>query len=198
MEISDFIGKTIDVPIRSNNAVGDVRTLWHKPQNQRLKGQMLRATDGTTMPYTLLYYIPGLTTFCGIRGIPVLTGYMSGCYLFRYRRRGVLCAAHVGTDLDNAEWNRHAKETWKSYVDRPHITDVFGFDPLKDVSMALLQRAQSVGHTPQVIGIWEGNGAARIGVVASSRTQPGKMILVGIEHAPLRPWAAIRNDPKMR
>ena len=197
MQISDFIGKAFDVPIRSNNAIGDIRSLWDTPQKQRLKGQILRATDGKTMPYTLLYYIPGLVTYCGIRGVPVLTGYMSGCYLFRYRSRGELRAAHVGTDSDNQEFNRHAKACWKAYVNRPHVTNVEGFDPLRDVSTDLMMKARAAGTSPQVIGVWEGNGAMRVGMVVTDKNQLGKLILVGLEYARLRPWASIQNDPKM-
>lgn len=196
MTIHDFVGEEIDEPVRSNNAVGDVRTLWHQVQKQRLKNQTLRSTSGKTMPYTLLYYIPGLTTYCGIRGIPIITGYMSGCYLFRYRSNGELRAAHVGTDDIKKDWSDHAKDAWKSLARRAHITDIWGFDPLKDVSMRLLMDAQRAGTTPQVVGIWEGNGSARIGVVANR--PGGKKILVGVEPAPLRTWAAIQNDPKMQ
>lgn len=57
--------------------------------------------------------------------------------------------------------------------------------------------SQKVG-TLQIAGIWEGNGSVRIAVLANSQRHPGKKILVGIEPAPLRPWASIQNDPKMR
>lgn len=197
MTIYDFIGEEFNEPIQSNNSVGDLRTLWHKVQRQRLKNQILRSTSGKILPFTLLYYIPGLTTYCGIRGIPIITGYMSGCYLFRYRSNGELRAAHVGTHDTNKEWNDHAKDAWKSLTRQPHISDIWGFDPLKDVSMKLLMEAQRVGN-PQVVGIWEGNGAARIGVMANPVGKPGKKILVGIEAAPLRPWESIQNDPKMQ
>lgn len=82
MPLQDIVGKLIDDPIKSNNAVGDVRQLWDTAQQQSLTGQTATATDGTTMGYTLLYFIPGLTTWCALQGTPVLTGYMSGCYLF--------------------------------------------------------------------------------------------------------------------
>ena len=198
MTIHDFVGETVDEPIRSNNAVGDVRLLWDKAQKLRLRNQMLRSTTGKTLPFTLLYFVPGLTTYCGLRGIPVITGYMSGCYLFRYRRRGELRAAHVGTHDNLDEWSTKAKDAWKRVANSPNTTEIMGFDPLKDVSMQLLARAQQAGTTPQVAGIWEANGSARIAVFANSRTQPGKKILVGVEAAPLRPWAAIQNDIKMR
>lgn len=197
MNIHDFVGEVIDEPVRSNSAVGDVRQLWHKAQLQRLKNQYLRSTSGKIMPYTLLYYIPGLTTHCGIRGTPVITGYMSGCYLFRFRYNGALRAGHVGTHDSLTAWSDKAKDAWKALTRNPNVTDIHGFDPLKDVSMNLLMEGQRLGN-PQVVGIWEGNGSARIGVMANSRDHIGKKILVGVQAAPLRPWASIQNDPKMQ
>lgn len=197
MNIYDFVGEEMNDPIRSNTAVGDLRNIWHKVQKQRLKNQTLRSTSGKSAQYTLLYFVPGLTTYCGIRGIPVITGYMSGCYLFRYRSNGELRAAHVGTHDTNKEWSDKAKDAWKSLTRQAHITDIWGFDPLRDVSTRLLMDAQRVG-TPEVVGIWDGNGGARIGVVANPRQKFGKKVLVGIEPAPLRPWASIQNDAKMQ
>ena len=138
MNIHNFVGQVIDEPIKSNTEVGDVRLLWHKPQLQRAKGQTLRSTSGNTLPYTLLYFIPGLTTHCGIRGQTVLTGYMSGCYLFRFRYNGVLRAAHVGTHDNLKDWSDKAKDAWKALARHPGVSDIYGFDPLKDVSTNLL------------------------------------------------------------
>ncbi|WP_444995365.1 hypothetical protein [Aliikangiella sp. IMCC44359] len=197
MNIYDFVGEEMDDPIQSNNNIGDLRNLWHKVQKQRLKNRILRSTSGKMIQHTLLYYVPGLTTYCGMRGLPVITGYMSGCYLFRYRSRGELRAAHVGTHDTNKEWNDKAKDAWKSLTRQRHITDIWGFDPLKDVSMKLLMDAQKIG-APQVMGIWDGNGSARIAVMANPRGRAGKKVLVGIEAAPLRAWASIQNDPKMQ
>jgi len=197
MALQDIVGKSINEPIRSNNAVGDVRLLWHKVQKQRLKGLHLNASDGTTLAYTLLYYIPGLTTFCGVRGTPILTGYMSGCYLFRYKRHGELRVAHVGTDDTKANWSTQAKNAWKSFANRPYVTDIYGFDPINDISDDLMARAARAGSNPQIIGAWEGNGSARIGMVVNDRAQVGRRIIVGFEAAPLRSWREIQTDPKM-
>lgn len=197
MSLHAVVGKSINEPIRSNNAVGDVRLLWDNVQLQRLKGLQLTASDGTTLPYTLLYYIPGLTTYCGVRGRPVLTGYMSGCYLLRFKRHGEMRVAHIGTHDTLAEWSDKAKNAWKAYVARPHITEVFGFDPINDISDSLMSRAASTGSNPQIIGAWEGNGGARIGIVVNDPAQAGRRIIVGFENAPLRPWHEIQNDRKM-
>ncbi|WP_330947590.1 hypothetical protein [Thermomonas sp. LB-4] len=192
----DFINEEFDNPIKSA-AVGSLSGLQHKMQKQRTKNQTLTSNSGKTMSYTLLHYVPGLSTFCGIRGTTVITGFMSGCYLFRYRRHGELRAAHIGTHDTNQAWSKQAKDVWKSYVTRPHISDVFGFDPARDVSDQLLADAAKLG-TPRIIGLWEGNGNARVGVFATPAQRPTKAILVGIEHARLRPWSSIKNDPKMR
>lgn len=197
MYLSNILGKSVNEPIHSNNGVGDIRALWHRPQKQRVKGQRLLATDGTSLTYTLLYYIPGLTTYCPHRRTPILTGYMSGCYLFRYRLHGQLYVAHVGTHDTNQEFNDKAKSAWKTFVASQPVTDVMGFDPINDVSDALLARAVAVGAKPAIVGAWEQDGSARVGVVVSDGANPGNRIIVDLEYARLRPWREIQTDPKM-
>lgn len=196
MSIYDFVGQQIDNPIKNNGAPVK-STMYGEPQKLRALNQTLRTLDGSKqMQFTLLYYVAGLTTYCGIRGTPILTGFMSGCYLFRFRKNGVLRAAHVGTDNTNETLNVAAKKAWRKLTDDRSVSDIYGFDPAKDVSDALLAEAQKLGGAMQVIGLWEGNGAMRVGLVSTS--QDGKMTLVGFEPAPLRPWSSIQHDPKMR
>lgn len=194
MNIMEFAGQKIVNPITSKN-VADLKSKWDKPQNIRDKGLTMWSADRKkSMPYTQLYYVPGLTTYCGIRGVTILTGFMSGCYLFRYRYNGEMRAAHVGTHDTMKDANDHAKAAWKALVAKPNVTDVFGYDPGKDVSDRLIQQAAKIG-APNVFGMWEGNGSMRVGIIA--RHQDNSWTLVGVEPAPLRPWASIQNDRKM-
>jgi hypothetical protein len=194
MNVYDLVGDKIINPITSK-ASPDLRSLWDEPREVCDLNQTLWSADRRkNAVFSQLYYIPGLTTFCDIRGAPILTGFMSGCYLFRYRDRGALRAAHVGTHDTNKDWNDKAKAAWKGLAGRAEVTDIFGFDPARDVSIQLVQKAAKFG-APNIVGLWEGNGAARIGVIA--RGADNSWTLVGFEHAPLRPWASIQNDPKM-
>lgn len=194
MTIRDFIGKEFDSPIKSSTTRA-MHGNWHKPQAKRLRHQTLTATDGATLSYTLLYYIPGLATICNLVGEPVITGYMSGCFLFRYRSRGVLRAAHVGTDLEHPNLDRKVKATWNAYIARPHVTDVYGFDPTRDFSDDLYSKA--VGErAARFIGIFDTSGVSYIGLLAEAGNAVGKQVLLGIEPAPMRPWAAIMHSPK--
>lgn len=196
MPLHDIVGKSINEPIKSNNSVGDVRLLWGTAQQQSLTGQTLTALDGTTLGYTLLYYIPGLTTWCAVGGAPILTGYMSGCYLFRYKVAGQMRVAHVGTDDTKADWSKRAKDAWKALA-AGGATEIMGYDPINDISDDMMQRAVGAGTNPQIIGAWEANGAARVGMVVTDTANAGKRIIVGFEHAPLRSWREIQNDVKM-
>lgn len=196
MNIYDFVGQEIQNPI-NNGSAPVTQAMYGSPQKLRALNQTLKTLDGKKqIAFTLLYYVAGLSTHCGIRGKPILTGFMSGCYLFRYRKHGELRAAHVGTDNTDLTLNAAAKAAWKTITTDPHVTDVFGYDPANDVSNNLLQEAGKLGGATQIVGLWEGNGAMRVGLVSSDRG--GKMRLVGFEPAPLRPWTAIQNDPKMR
>jgi len=195
MNIHDFVGEKIFNPIKSKN-VPNLKEQWDQVRKVRDKGHTLLSVDRRKMmTFTQLYYVPGLTTVCGISGVPVLTGFMSGCYLFRYRDNGALYAAHVGTHDTNQKANDKAKAAWKNHIAQAHITDVFGYDPARDVSLGLIQQAAKIG-APNVFGMWEGNGGVRVGIIA--RHQDNSWTLVGVEAVPLRPWSSIQNDPKMR
>jgi hypothetical protein len=145
------------------------------------------------MTYTQLAYVPGLTATCGLRGVPVLTGWMSGCFLFRYIDvDGQMRAAHVGTDIDNPEAGDKAKAAWKTIANNPNVRDVMGFDAARDVNWNLVQQAAKFG-VPQIAGYWDAHAISRVAVFA---TVPDvrKRILVGVESALMQPWAVIRND----
>jgi hypothetical protein len=196
LSIYDFVGKEIHNPI-NNGGAPVTQAMFGTPQKLRALHQSLRTRDGTKQEtYTLLYYVAGLSTYCGIRGKTILTGFMSGCYLFRYRQGGELRAAHVGTDNTNMQLNTAAKAAWKTVTSDPTVSEIVGFDPANDVSAKLLADATKLGGVIQIMGIWEGNGGMRVGLVSTGRE--GTMKLVGIEPAPLRPWASIQTDPKMR
>lgn len=104
--------------------------------------------------------------------------------------------AHVCTHDTLAEWSTKAKDAWKALV-AAGATDIVGFDPINDVSNGLMQRAVAAGGNPQIIGAWEANGSARIGMVVTDAATT-KRVIVGLEHAPLRQWREIANDAKMR
>lgn len=193
MNIYDFVGQKIINPI-SSKTVADLKSQWDQAREIADEMTMLSADRSKSMAYRQLYYVPGLTTYCAIGGKPVLTGFMSGCYLFRYRDNGQWRAAHVGTHDTQKEANDKAKAAWKSLIAQPNITDVFGYDPARDVSMQLIQKAAKIG-APNVFGMWESNGGVRVGII--TRHQDNSWTLVGIEAAPLRPWSSIQNDPKM-
>jgi len=197
MRLEDFIGETFDDPCRSIPIGGDIRDLWDKPQRLRERGKILRSASGKTMVYTQLAYVPGLTATCGVRGVPILTGYMSGCFLFRYTDAdGQMRVAHVGTDIDNPEAGDKAKAAWKTIANNPNVTNVMGFDPLKDVTWSLLTKAQSFG-VPQIVGYWDVHGIARVAVFATPPLDMSKRILVAVESALMKPWDVIKNDRKM-
>ncbi len=198
MSVRDFVGKSVPEPIRHNHAVGDIRLLWDNVRLMRLKNQATIANDGTALPNTLLYYIAGLSTYCGLRNLPVITGYMSGCYLFRYRSNGNIRVAHVGTHDSNAELSDKAKDTWKAFVQRGHITEVMGFDPALDVSDRLLHGTVGQGANPKIFGAWDPNGVAYIGMSVDDPAVLGNRLITGVEPAPMRSWAMIANDRKMQ
>lgn len=73
---------------------------------------------------------------------------------------------------------------------------MFGYDPVRDVPRSLIDEAAQEG-VPGIFGIWERNGAMRVGVVSCPFKSDRTCTLVGVKAAPLRPWSSIRNDRKM-
>lgn len=197
MSLQNLVGKTFPNPIVKDPGTPDGSALWgrHDVFNRRARGQTLRATDGTTLTYDLLYYIEGLTTYCALHGNAILTGMMTGCYLFRFRSRGEWRVAHCGTDGNSAANTARAKADWKRYAASAHVTDIMGCNPASDISAGLLQAA--AGRPAGIIGAWEANGAFRIGLFTFG-TDMSMATLAGLEPAPLRPWSEIQNEPRMR
>lgn len=197
MSLQSLVGKTFRNPIVKDPGTPQGSALWgtHDVFNKRARGQTLTATDGTTLRYDLLYYIEGLTTYCSLQGNPILTGMMTGCYLFRYRSRGELRVAHCGTDSNSAANTDRAKADWRRYAASTHLTDIMGCNPAADASASLLRAAN--GRASSIIGAWEANGAFRIGLLTFGNDM-SMATLAALEAAPLRPWSEIQNEPRMR
>jgi hypothetical protein len=197
MPIEQHIGAVMDEPIR-NGAVsdGELRRIWDAPVKLREKNQIRALPGGRTLNFTLLRYIPGLVTYCSVGPNPVFTGYMSGCFLFRFRQGGKLYAAHVGTDDTNQEKNAKVKAVWSAFADRPDVTDVMGCNPALELSPSLLAQLRTSGRAAQIAGYWEPNGAMRTLVMAEIRGQIGKKEIFASDYSALRPWSVLRSLPK--
>ena len=153
----------------------------------------------TNVPWNInfLEYIPGEVTTVKLMR-PVLTGPMSGCYLFRYTVGGSRIA-HVGThDLGpDAPLSIRAKSNWKAYLAQSGATSVVGASPADFYDTSELGPAQvgRMGGVPQVYGLFEPSGnsyAVMLAPMGSDITSRLKMMLfVAMKRMYLQPWPAI-------
>jgi hypothetical protein len=146
---------------------------------------------------SFLEYHPGEVTTVRLQR-PVLTGPMSGCYLFSYVVGGPRIA-HVGThDLGpDAPFSVRAKTNWKAYIAQQGATSIVGATPADFYSPG--ERATSqigkMGGVPQVYGLFEVGGnsyAVLLAPIGSDVTvMPNMWKFVALKQMTLQPWSSI-------
>ncbi|MEN8150084.1 MAG: hypothetical protein ABFS86_09685 [Planctomycetota bacterium] len=109
--------------------------------------------------YQWLEWRPGMVSEVVHAGVDVLTGPMSGCWIIRYTRLGVVCVGHVGTDSTPTNPNSvAAKAAWNTF--RPTaVGPVTGFNPLRDWPGALPAMNNQTDNAPKIFGLVTGAGA---------------------------------------
>lgn len=147
---------------------------------------------------SFLEYVPGEVTTVRLQR-PVLTGPMSGCYLFRYTV-GASRIAHVGThDLGPASpLSVQAKDNWRAYVTQRNATNLLGVSPADLFSPT--ERASNqvgrMGGVPEIYGLFEPGGNSYALLMApmgvdTSPTLRNLYLVQGIRPMRLLQWSAI-------
>lgn len=156
------------------------------------------AFRGPPWNYTLLEYVPGLVTASSATNPGgTLTGWMSGCFLFRYTLGGKRYFAHVGTDIASPEKSVEAKRIWLDFVANSGATDIRGCNPAREAPMTALQAAQKDKLVPLIAGFLEPNGAARIVTFGKAQNDTSADFyakVVAVDYMPLTDWATIKTD----
>jgi hypothetical protein len=158
---------------------------------------------------SFLHYIPGEVTTANLSR-PVLTGPMSGCFLFRYVAQGTR-VSHVGTADDReSQQTQNAKADWKAFLAQSGATAVMGGAPADYFNDAERTRAKvgRMSAMPSVYGLFEPNGDAYAVLLAPilidalypGHTQPQRMMLfAALKRMNLQPWTPIISAmPKWR
>lgn len=152
----------------------------------------------TTWPFTFLKYVPGRTTVAPL-GHGVLTGPISGCYLFRYTQGGGTYMSHVGTADDPGDIRSvQAKNDWLTLVGQPGTTNVFGGTPIDYFPTAEVARAMLSGN-PMDVSVCAYYTATEAWAVMLSKvpnTQPtppgGLSKISGVKRMNLQPWESLQ------
>src|SRR3954468_20774495 len=159
--------------------------------------------ENTNMPwtFTFLKYFAGVVTTAGLQ-TAILTGPMSGCYLFTYTKDGQRKLAHVGTgDTPGCEETINVKKAWRKLL--AGITgEAMGVSPLDYFTPAEFRAAMFPGgRLPQVVGSFETRPYAMLlAPVPAAMAPPAVSLLkvAKIKPMTLKPWTTIQNSPKFR
>jgi hypothetical protein len=82
-----------------------------------------------------LYYDPGFITEVECGGWDVMSGYFSGCYFVKYRRNGRDYVGHIGTHASSTSpESLRVKAAWNTFVQRPDVDLLCGFNPARHIS----------------------------------------------------------------
>ncbi len=145
--------------------------------------------------FTFLNYEPGYVTTAPLAA-PVLTGPMSGCYLFTYTHRGAAMVAHVGTYMgENTTESIKAKLSWLRAADDVDITQIAGGNPLdyfRDVNMSSVR---GIPGKPNIFGYFTSTAAYAIMLfnIAANINAIGPHLskVVAVKKMHLQPWSSI-------
>lgn len=175
----------------------DVIGLVGGPQGRQIKA------SPRVWNFTFLRYVPGYVTVAPITG-PVLTGPMSGCYLCRYTEGNTRYLAHIGTkDSPDDPGTKAAKQTWKTFVARPEVSEVTGASPANLYTLAELMAVMPRGSAPPVVlGYFDPMGEAyamAFSQVASNvqgAVLPVVLQISSVKKMTLDSWTSIAAQPR--
>ena len=167
-------------------------------------GRQFKAA-GTLWSFTWLKFVPGWITVAPLT-TPVLTGPMSGCYLFTFLDGGRQYVAHVGTSgKPDSDESTAVKRAWKAFITRLGVTNVAGADPCAAFGNDEIVRPRGKMMTPpKVVGYFDGAGlgwAMTIGgVEANDRMNalPGIARIELIKPMPLTRWTRVSLSERFK
>ncbi len=153
-----------------------------------------------TWGFAFLKYFGGAVTVAPIAG-GVLTGPMSGCYLFKYTEGGQQHLAHVGTaNSEDSDASINAKSAWRTFAALPGVSAISGGAPadyfeFAEIKAALMGVPTGPASFPMVAGYFDNGGSAfalLLSPVPSSMRPPVPLLrVVGVKVMTLQPWSTI-------
>lgn len=159
---------------------------------------------GAPWTFTYLKYVPGAVTVATLGG-PVMTGPLSGCYIFKYTQGGQK-VAHVGTANTAIDPGTVAAKTaWKTLVAAPTVSNVTGSSPFHSFSVIDFKNAMIEGsmHNPICVGYYAGGMSyamllSRVPAINLPPVNRGlKLLLVSsVKQMDMQSWATIQAGPK--
>ena len=109
--------------------------------------------------YQWLEWRPGMVSEVEQNNIDVLTGPMSGCWITRYTRLGVVCVGHVGTDSTATNPNTISAKLARNTFRPTAVGAVTGFNPLHDWPGPMPAMNNETDNAPKIFGLVTDTGA---------------------------------------
>jgi hypothetical protein len=161
--------------------------------------------SGGIWNFTWLKFVPGWVTIAPLTA-PVLTGPMSGCYLFSYMDGAQQYVAHVGTSAKpSSDESIAVKKAWRAFIGRPGVSNVTGADPFALFSNEEILRPRGKLVPPsKVVGYFDGAGvgwAMTIGQVTAANglnPLPGVSRVEMVKPMPLAKWSTVALTEKFK
>jgi hypothetical protein len=145
--------------------------------------------------FTFLNYEPGYVTTARLNK-PVLTGPMSGCYLFTYNYCAAPMLAHVGTyQGQNTKQSIAAKQSWIYATKDTDISSISGCNPFDYFRNPDMSTVRGIPGKPNIFGYFTGTAAYAIMFfnIAQSHSSLGNTLhkTVCVKKMTLMPWSSI-------
>lgn len=204
----DLVGRYIEYKIDMGGGVGTV------DYGQVLTTKIDRASVvvyntglvriGAPWVFYYLKYVPGAVTVAPLQGRPVMTGPLSGCYIFRYTQNGSKLA-HVGTSHNATDpGTLAAKTAWGGVMADRAVNNVTGSSPFHcftalDLSNAMIKG----GEVPIIVGYYTDAASyamlfSKVPTANLPQSYRGRALLrvSSVKQMTLQGWASIRRGPK--
>lgn len=201
-----FVGKLIDCVLSSGRTDVNPETAskngilegYHAPLNLTVKGPVPHS-PATAWNMTFLEYIEGGITVGPATGA-IMTGPMSGCWLFLATLGNKRILAHLGTDHSpQSTASKRVKATWKQMMDSEgQQANALGCDPFNQMGgqqkfTDLIIRNGGDLFKSRVYTYFENNSAWSI---IATKQGPSSMLIEEAKPMQLMPWAQAKYTPK--
>ena len=206
----DLVGKYLNFKIDSGGSAGTHVTLVDGVLPNKVTRHSVVVYD--TVPaagpppritnppwvFSFLKYWEGAVT-TGPLGTPMMTGPLTGCYVFKYNRNG-LHMAHVGTGA-TTESSTRAKQAWVNFAARPDVSGAMG-GSASDYFEGERGAGVIRGIMPEVVCyIAAGQAYAIMMVRLPESHNPSRFYLMkvlAVKRMTLQPWSSIAAMRRFR
>jgi hypothetical protein len=188
----DLVGRYIDYTVDMGGGKANGQVLTNKTSNASVNVYNTGLVrTGPPWTFTYLKYVLGAVTVCPLTR-PVMTGPLSGCYIFRYTQNGPKLA-HVGTaHTPTDDSTVQAKTAWRGLIAN-NTTNITGSSPFNCLTQKDFTDSMFKGsRVPVCVGYYAGGQGYAMTLTAVQYHQmytfPGRPIDVSPDFSSSLVW----------